>query len=355
MLERLNVARGFLRGLDGIVFCERLNLRYLSGFTGTEAILLVTADDAVMFTDSRYTLQAREQLDASIRVIEVRDRWREVYAELQKLEVSMLGVESDSMDFDTYLKLKNLFKGIQLTPLGSQLKQLRQIKDEREIASMRRAARVAEDALESVLAEGLIGKSEAAVALALEFAMRKAGASAASFDIIVASGPRSAMPHGVATERLIGPNEPVIIDWGCILDGYASDETVTVFTGEPDDDFAKAYELVHAAQQRAIAGLKPGVSAKAVDALARGYLKQAGLSEYFGHGLGHGVGLNVHEAPSISPLSEDRLSAGMVVTIEPGVYLPGRFGIRTEDTLVVTDSACQPITNLAKTAIRKTN
>ncbi|OPZ61052.1 MAG: putative peptidase [Deltaproteobacteria bacterium ADurb.Bin510] len=355
MTERLTRARSFLKGLDGLLFVERLNLRYLSGFTGTEAMLLVTAHDAVMFTDSRYTLQAREQLDGAIRVIEVHDRWRDVYTELQKLEVGMLGVESDTMDFDTYLKLKNLFKGIQLTPLGAQLKQLRQIKDERELASMRRAARIAETALEAVLAGGLIGRSEAEVALDLEWRMRTAGASAASFDIIVASGPRAAMPHGVAGPRLIGPNEAVIIDWGCVLDGYASDETVTLFTGEPDDDFAKAYELVHAAQQRAIAGLKPGVSAKAVDALARGYLKQAGLGDYFGHGLGHGVGLNVHEAPTVSPVSEDVLAPGMVVTIEPGVYLPGRFGIRIEDTLVVTDSACQPITNLAKTAIRKIN
>jgi Xaa-Pro aminopeptidase len=232
---------------------------------------------------------------------------------------------------------------------------LRQIKDDREIAAMRRAARIAEAALEAVLAGGLIGRSEAEVALDLEWRMRQAGASAVSFEIIVASGPRAAMPHGVAGPRLIGPDEAVIIDWGCICAGYASDETVTVFTGEPGAEFARAYAAVYEAQQLAIAALKPGIRASEVDKVAREHLRQQGLSEYFGHGLGHGVGLNVHEAPSVSPVSEDLLAPGMVVTIEPGVYLPGRFGIRIEDTLVVTDSACQPITNLAKTAIRKTN
>jgi Xaa-Pro aminopeptidase len=185
--------------------------------------------------------------------------------------------------------------------------------------------------------------------------MRSRGASAASFELIIASGPRSAMPHGAASNKVIAGNESVIIDFGCIFKGYCSDQTVTVTTGNVGPGYQDAYKRVHEAQERAIKALASGVKASDVDRIARGYLSDHELGAYFGHGLGHGVGMEIHEAPTVSHLSEDVLKEGMVITIEPGVYLPDRFGIRLEDMVLLTDNSCKRITNLDKGIIRNIN
>lgn len=349
-LERLWEA---CAGTDAVLLVGRVNISYLSGFTGTEGILLVTPTDAYLCVDSRYTTQAGQESRVTVR--EITRRWEDVYDLIKDLGIRTLGVESNVMDFDTFEQVSKICEGVEIMPVGQKLKNLRLIKDADEIERLKQASRVAEDALRVVLEKGIIGRREMDVALDIEWQMRSRGASAVSFELIVASADRSAMPHGVASEKVIPANVPVVIDFGCIVDGYCSDQTITVTTGNVGAEFEAAYARVFEAQQKAIAALTPGKAAVEVDKLARSHLNEHGLGAFFGHGLGHGVGREVHEPPSVSSRSEDVLAPGMVITIEPGVYFPGKFGIRLEDCFVITDNSCQALTNMAKGAILSFN
>lgn len=351
MEKRLSRARSYLKGLDAILILSRPSITYLSGYTGSDAAYVFTEDRAFLFVDSRNTLQARSE-SPNTDVRQISRRWEEIYTVLQEAGIKTLGVESNVLDVDSFLKMKDLYRGIEMTPLGSQLRQLRSNKNDHEVALIREASRIAEDALESVLGRGIVGKSERTVAFDLEWEMRVRGASAASFELIIASGHRSAMPHAAPSERFIGENEAVVIDFGCVYRGYCSDQTVTVCTGKPDSGFSETYLRVLEAQQKAMRAVLPGEKASSVDKAARDHLAACGLDQYFGHGLGHGVGMEVHESPTVSSLSEDILEEGMVITVEPGVYIPGSFGIRLEDMLLVTDNSCTRLTNLAKEIIR---
>jgi len=349
MQQRLERLRKACAGTDAVLLTGRVNIAYLSGFTGTEGVLLVTPDDAFLCVDSRYTIQAAQETTLAVR--ETTRRWEDVGALIKDLGIRALGVETNSMDYDTVEQVRKICEGVEIVPVGPKLKNLRLIKDADEIERLRNASAVAEEALRVVLEKGIIGRRERDVALDIEWQMRTRGASAVSFELIVAAGERSAMPHGVASEKVIPADVPVVIDFGCILDGYCSDQTVTVTTGRVGAEFEAVYARVFEAQQRAIAALAPGTTAAQVDERARGYLNAHGLGSFFGHGLGHGVGREVHEPPSVSARSEDVLAPGMVITIEPGVYFPGKFGVRLEDCFVITDNACQALTNMAKGAI----
>ncbi len=348
-VQRLARARTYLKGLDAILLSSRANVTYISGYTGSDAVAVFTDTDADLFVDSRNTLQAREESSAAVH--EIRKRWEDIYEHLKELGVKTLGIESNVIDLDSFLQMKDIFKGIEMTPLGGQLKYLRCTKDPEELALMREAAALSERALRAVLSEGIVGRREKDVAFDLECRMRSLGADGPSFETIVASGPRSAMPHGAVSERVVSANEPVVIDFGGMYKGYASDQTVTVFTGRPDEEFAEVYGHVRKAQALAVEALANGVKAADIDALARGHLDSKGLGRFFGHGLGHGVGMEVHEMPTVSCLSKDTLENGMVVTIEPGVYLPGKFGVRIEDMFVISDNSCKRMTNLDKDSI----
>ncbi len=350
MKKRLTKAREYLKGLDAILLYSRPNVTYTTGYKGSDGVVVYTETAASLFVDSRNTLQAQQE--AATEVVEISKRWEEIYEHMTGLGIKSLGIESNVIDVDSFIQIKDLFKGIEITPLGKQLRYLRSTKGDDELVLLRKAAAIAEEALARILAGGLVGRREADVSLDLEFEMRRLGASAPSFEIIVASGPRSAMPHGVASKKVIHAGEPVVIDFGAVYEGYCSDQTITVFTGNPTDEFAEAYRHVRAAQKRAIEGLSAGAKASKVDKLARGYLESKGFGRFFGHGLGHGVGMEVHETPTLSARSDDVLEDTMVVTVEPGVYLPGKFGIRLEDTLVITDNSCQRITNIDKDAIQ---
>jgi Xaa-Pro aminopeptidase len=350
MEKRLTRARQYLKGLDAILISSRPSVTYLSGYSGSDAVLLFTDAKAFLFVDSRNTLQAREESHAEVH--EIVKRWEEILPILQAEGIASLGIESNVIDLDSFMQMKDIFKGIEITPLGKQLKHLRVFKDVKEVRSIKRAARISEEALEAVLAKGLIGRREREVALSLEWEMRTMGASAASFETIVASGERSAMPHGAASDKVIKPEEAVVIDFGCIFDGYCSDQTVTVTTGKLNHSFEDAYMRVYEAHERSIKAIASGVKASSIDKIARDHLETNGLASFFGHGLGHGVGLEVHESPTISYLSEDVLEEGMVVTIEPGVYIPGKYGIRLEDMVLITDNSCMRLTNLDKGIIR---
>jgi Xaa-Pro aminopeptidase len=238
--------------------------------------------------------------------------------------------------------------GIELVPAGGAIEALRAVKDEGELDAIRAAARLADDALTEVLGRGLVGRTEREVALDLEFTMRRMGAQAASFPPIVAAGEHGALPHAAPREVAIPAGTLCVVDWGAQLDGYASDCTRTYATGDIDPRDAEVYALVLRAQEAALAAVRPGPTGREVDAVARSIIDAAGHAEHFGHGLGHGVGLDVHEGPRLSKQGEAALAAGMVVTVEPGVYVPGAVGVRIEDLVIVTDDGAEVVSGLPK-------
>ncbi|MCC6157939.1 MAG: aminopeptidase P family protein [Deltaproteobacteria bacterium] len=349
MTTRVANARRILddQALDALVVWNMVNVRYLSGFTGTEGALVITRDRAQFLTDSRYATQIRDEAPAFEHRI-APAKIANIAAALTDIKAEHVGYEDEILPVARAVALRDSTPGVEWIGLGTRLDALRLRKDPAEIGLMRRAARIAETGLDRALGMLRPGVTERQVALALEFAMREAGASGTSFDTIVASGPRGALPHGVASDRTIGAGEMVTIDFGCVANGYCSDQTVTIGVGHVNGEMRRVYDIVLEAQHRAIDALRPGVSLREVDALARGVIADAGFDEFFGHGLGHGVGMEIHESPRVSGSSEYTAEEGHVVTIEPGIYIPGRFGVRIEDTLVVTQSGCDRITSIDK-------
>jgi Xaa-Pro aminopeptidase len=258
------------------------------------------------------------------------------------------GFEDETVTVGRRHALGRAAEAVEWVGVGEALNLLRVRKSPEEIATLKRAAAVAERAWERVRGRLVPGVSERDMAIELEYAMRQEGATGPSFETIVASGPRGALPHGVASDRRIAEGDVVVVDWGCVFEGYCSDQTISVMVGDVGDEARRVYDVVFAAQSAALARLAPGAALREVDAAARDLIAAAGYGDYFGHGLGHGVGLEVHEAPRVAATSEAVAEAGMVVTIEPGVYLPGRFGVRLEDTVAVTADGYERITTLDK-------
>jgi Xaa-Pro aminopeptidase len=333
--------------LDAVLVWTMTNVRYFSGFTGTEAALVVTAGKSFFLTDSRYETQSAEQVkDFEIRIN--LDKSASVQAVLRECAAGRVGFEDDILPASRYRAIPADVPGMEFVPLGPAIDDLRIRKDDNEVAVMRRAAWAAKVGLENALKIIRPGITEMEVATELEIGMRRAGALKTSFDTIVGSGERGALPHGVASDKPIAEGEMIVIDFGCVLDGYCSDETVTVSLGEVGEEERRVYEIVRRAQQAALDAIRPGISLREVDKIARDIIEEAGYGKNFGHGLGHGVGMDIHEMPRVSTRTEAIAQAGMVVTVEPGIYLPGRFGVRIEDTVVITDSGCDKITSIDK-------
>jgi Xaa-Pro aminopeptidase len=339
------------RRLAAALIWAPANVRYLAGFTGTEGTLLITDQRAVFLTDSRYTEQAGAQVAPyGFTVHTFKNKFKETAELARQSGAGAVGFEEEVATVGQYKQLAAEFGAIALEPIGKLATNLRLVKDAGEIAAIRRAVIVQEEALEAVAPQLTPGASEWDVSLALEFEMRKRGASAVSFETIVGSGPRGAMPHGVASDKKIERGELIVIDWGCIVDGYCSDQTVTFAVGEPRDaDAKKVYEIVRRAQAACIAAIRPGMEMKDIDKAARAIIADAGYGSYFGHGVGHGVGLEIHEEPRVNPLGTGVAEVGMVFTVEPGVYLPGRFGVRLEDIVLVTEGGAECLTGVSKT------
>jgi Xaa-Pro aminopeptidase len=333
--------------LDALVFCARENLRYLSGFTGSDAVLLLTAGSSLFLTDSRYTTQARSQVTAE-RVDEYRVQVDGVAAALHNAGVRRIGFES-SLAYGKVSDLRTRGDSTwEWVPLREELEALRLLKTADEIAAIEAATQlnaVAFAEIEPLIRPGIV---ERELALALEFALRRLGAEEKAFDFIVASGPRGALPHGVASDRQLAEGELVTIDFGCRVDGYHADETVTVALGSVADRLRHVFDTVLVAHDLALAAVSPGVPLVEIDQTARDYIAGAGYGEYFGHGLGHGVGLEVHEAPTVSPRGKAVVREGMVFTVEPGVYLPGTGGVRIEDMVLATSAGARVLTRLPK-------
>jgi len=337
------------RELDALLVTNLVNVRYLTGYTGSNGVALVGLGDLRCFvTDFRYLSQAEQQVHGFERRIGEQDLLDEAVAALPAGDLR-LGVEDQHMSVRMFDRLREALPArVELVPAGGGVERLRTVKDANEVARIRAAAALADAALERTLEDGLAGRSERAVALALEQEMRRLGAERPSFDTIVAHRAHGALPHAVPRETEIATDSLVTIDWGAQLDGYCSDCTRTFAVGEPGARAREVYELVLQAQLAGLDAVRPGVSGRDADAAARAVIDAAGHAEHFGHGLGHGVGLEIHEAPRLSRASDATLVAGHIVTVEPGVYLPGELGVRIEDLVVVTDDGCERLNTLPK-------
>jgi Xaa-Pro aminopeptidase len=337
------------RELDALLVAHDVNLRWLTGFTGSNGLAVVGDDVRVFLTDFRYVEQAADQVDPSFeRRRGERDLLEDARAALPERRPLKLGFDDAHTSVHTHARLRELLgEEVELVSAAGMIEDLRAVKDADELTLVRTAARIADEALREVLDAGLAGRTERAVARALEDAMRDRGAEP-SFPSIVAAGPHGALPHAEPRDVEIPESALVVIDLGALYQGYCSDCTRTVATGDLDGDAREVYDIVLQAQRAALQAVKPGPEGKEVDAVARDLITEAGHGDEFGHGLGHGVGLEVHEAPTLSKRGDKHLAAGNVVTVEPGVYLPGRFGVRIEDLVVVTGDGPDVLSSFTK-------
>lgn len=335
-----------------VLVTSLVNVRYLTGYTGSNGLALIGPGTRVFVTDFRYREQAATEVDPSFeRRIATAELLDEV-SELLPAGAGALAFEDGVMTVRGHAHLRELVgEEIELVPAGNPVEALRAVKEPAEIERIRAAAALADAALREIMEQGLAGRTEREVALALEDGMRRRGASGPSFETIVAAGAHGALPHATPREAAIGGRELVVIDWGAVLDGYCSDCTRTLATGELDDSATIAYDLVVEAQRAGLDAVRPGVDGKQADETARTVIDAAGHAEHFGHSLGHGVGLEVHEAPRLSKRSDATLEEGNVVTVEPGVYLPGEVGVRIEDLCVVTSGGAEVLTHIPKELI----
>lgn len=348
-LEKLRAAFE-ANGIDGILISSPFNRRYISNFTGTSGVVLISSDQAQFITDFRYIEQASKQCEG-FEIIKFSDTIpQEVARQVKKLGIQKLGFEEDYISFSSY-KVYDKEIEAELVPVSGVIEKLRLIKTDAEIKIIKEAADIADAAFKHILDFIRPGITELEVANELEFFMRKSGAVSSSFDTIVASGYRSALPHGVASEKVIEKGDMVTLDYGAYYKGYVSDITRTIAVGEPDSKLKAIYEIVLEAQLRGMEGIKPGMTGKQADALTRDYISEKGYSEYFGHSTGHGIGLEVHEGPSLSMKSELVLEPGMIVTCEPGIYIPGLGGVRIEDDVLITKDHNEALTHSAKELI----
>ncbi|WP_027093780.1 M24 family metallopeptidase [Cohnella thermotolerans] len=349
-VRKLRTAIGEL-GAEAMLVTNGVNRRYLTGFTGSAGVVLVTASDAVLLTDFRYRDQAPAQAAGFTVVEHGPNVYDDVAGLLRKWGVSSLLFEERDVNYATYAVLKEKFGSTELKVSGGAVEKIRMIKDESELAIMQEAADLADRTFSHILPFIKPGVSEADIALELEFFMRSHGATSTSFETIVASGERSALPHGVASDRIIGRDEFVKLDYGAYYKGYCSDITRTVVVGRPSAKHREIYDIVLEAQLHTLENLRPGLTGREGDALTRDVITRYGYGEYFGHGTGHGLGMEIHEAPRLSRTEDTILTPGMTVTVEPGIYLPGFGGVRIEDDVVMTDDGIKILTRSPKELI----
>jgi Xaa-Pro aminopeptidase len=341
------------REVDGMLVSRPENRRYLSGFTGSAGGLLITRDRAILATDSRYTEQARDQAP-DFQVVPAQSGWDWLVKPLLKSGVRRLGFESEHLTVGGHHRLlasiqrESALAGLSLVPAPGAVEELRSVKGQEELVLLQRAIDASDSAVDAVSPTLREGMTEREVAWRMEQAMRGCGAQGTSFNTIVASGPNGAMPHHRPTDRAIRAGEPVVIDLGAKVAGYCSDLTRTVVLGPEDEAFRQVYDIVLGAQLAAISLVRPGMTGGDGDRLARSVIQAAGYGGNFGHSLGHGVGLAVHEAPRVGPASEDRLAVSTVFTVEPGIYIPGWGGVRIEDIVLLEEAGARPLSKARK-------
>jgi Xaa-Pro aminopeptidase len=340
-------ARLPLWSVQAVLFLDMKNIRYLTGFTGSDGALYIGPDCRVLLVDGRYITQARAET-AGFEIYQHQSKMDGLVDVISGHGRGMIGFESETMTVAVWTALTERLPGLTFQPLRQELEALRAVKDGEEISKIREAALIASRALSKVLERIRPGMTEREIAADLDDAIRRGGAQEVSFPTIVASGENSARPHARPQSRTIRPGDLMTIDCGAVYDGYRSDETGTFMLGRPDARQERVYQVVKQAHDRAIEAIRAGVSCRIIDGAARSWIDAQGFGESFTHGTGHGVGLDVHEYPRLTAQSEAILEAGMVVTVEPGVYLPGLWGIRIEDLVVVQKDGCEILSKTPK-------
>ncbi len=339
---------------DALLITHIINVRYLTGFTGSAGSLLLFPDKSVFLTDFRYLSQAEKELQGDISIVIYKDPTEKLRELLHGNNISALGVEAEHVSYARAEDLSKQIENVEIKSTSRLVEEIRLCKDAEEIEEMRNLAdlltKVFDNKIRSIFRPSAIERD---IALELEFELRKNGADGAAFDFIVASGERSSLPHALASGKAIGKNEMVTLDWGAKRNGYNTDNTRTVAIGEPDRELLDIYEIVLSANMAGIEKVAPGVKTSEVDRSARDVIEKAGYGPFFGHGTGHGVGLDIHESPRISGNDQSVLLPGMVITVEPGIYIPGKGGVRIEDLIVVTHDGAEVLTGrIDKSLIR---
>ncbi len=350
--SRLEAVRALMseHQLDAIVVTKYVNLHYFSGFRGDDTTLVISRDEAMLITDNRYTEQAVQQAPL-FTIVEQENGLLAKTAEcVKKTGAKKVGFEGNALIYDDFVTLTKLLDGCEFTT-AVLLDDLRQIKDEEEIANIRKACAIADIGFKDILTYVRPGMTEVQVAAHLENCMRENGSEGPSFTTIMASGIRGVLPHGIATDKVIAEGEFLTMDYGAIYAGYDSDITRTICIGHADEKQRRIYGAVLESQKLALTKIKPGVSGKSVHMAVQENLARYDLKQYFGHGLGHSLGLEIHENPRMSLKREDILQENMLITDEPGVYIPGWGGLRIEDTVLVTEDGCEPLTKADKELI----
>ncbi len=355
MKQRLDYVKRIIEqeGLDGFLITSRPNTFYFTNFTGSTSKCLVTKNKAYLVVDFRYTIQAKEQVFPAIEVIQYDKSMNDLLNTLcQNDGVNKLGIEGEDVTFSAYNNINDSLSYVKsFHDLQKQLNSVRMIKDECEIEIIQKAVDISDKVFNEILPFMKPGVKEYDIANEMEYRMKKLGAQGPSFETIVASGPRSALPHGVAGMRELQKGDAVVMDFGAIYEGYCSDITRTVFIGEPSEQLKDIYNIVLKAQLTALDKAAEGMTGKELDNYARSIIYGAGYEKCFGHGLGHGVGIEIHEAPSVSPRGEEALKKGMVFTIEPGIYVEDVGGVRIEDTVTLTSEGLRILTKSTKELI----
>ncbi len=342
ILEQKGLHACVLKGMD--------NIFYLTGFRGSEGTTIVTRGDVVLMTDSRYTTYAREVAEGCT-VIETKGKDQGLAEVLLRYGVKRAGFDSFYTTYQVYSFLKETAPDVEFVPLGNDIEGIRRCKEPDEILAVKRAVAIATDAFAAVVEKIAAGRTERSISAELDYAMVRLGADRPSFDTIVASGPRAALPHGQPTDRVLAPGEPVIVDFGCQVGGYSSDETVTLTVGRPNDRIAEICDVVREAMEKGCRAVRAGLPINDLDMTVRGFVEDKGFGEYFRHGTGHGVGIAVHEAPAVTAKAEGLLEENMIITVEPGVYIPDLGGVRLESMVLVNESGGEVLTRLKKDLI----
>lgn len=333
--------------IDALFFLDIKNIRYLTGFTGSDGALMIGEKQKLLLVDGRYINQAKKEVGC-VEVVEYQEKIDGIEAVLSDGRIKSVGFESTAMNVNTYLKLKEKLRAVALNPMSDEINAIRAIKDEEEIACIRKAADISFQALTAVCNLIKPGVKEKDIAIELEFRIRKCGAEIASFPTIVATGVNSAQPHAAPGSREIENGDIVVVDYGAVYNGYHSDETCTFVFGRVDKKQKEVYSLVKKAHDRALEAIKTGIQCREIDRIARSCIEGGNLGKFFTHGTGHGIGLDVHEAPRIADKSVNILETGMVITIEPGVYIPDLWGIRIEDMVLVKEEGSEVLTKVPK-------
>jgi len=343
-LEKENIDAALICNVE---YSSRPTTMYLSGFTGSLSFLVITKESQFIITDSRYFEQAKQQTKFALVEHRGTNIYDTIVGVLETIKPKVVGLEFSRISHEMYLKLSEKYQAL-YKPIDHIVEQMRMIKEPQEIEFIKKAIHISEEALLKVLPFVKDGVAEKDIAAELEYRMKTLGADGIAFETIVISGPRTALPHGRASERKLRMNEPVLFDFGAKFNGYCADITRTFYLGKPDEEFVRIYNTVFEAQSLALEKGSARVSGKELDFIARAHIANSGFGEYFGHGLGHGLGLEVHEAPRVNQSNESMLPVGAVVTIEPGIYIEGKFGVRIEEDVVIREDHLERLTHLER-------